>query len=549
MLRTRSDFTDDDDDDVVEQDHKKRLTICKFFNNQLLYTITRNTQNIVEKTQQKIIEILKITDTIDFTESLIHCAKRSQFSLVELFLEYGADPNIQISVNESLFKFLSYRPFHAVGEIKRIFDLLLATNSLILSKEELEAGLYYAIRQNFGDMVAIMIARGANVNARQAGKSFLIEAITCDNIESVCELLKVPDIDVNYITTSTGENACHVVRSLEMLDLLVKHGCNPNLVATDGSTVLSKMCGTYQEYKVKYLLRNMKINIPKNILQNCTYTNMEQVIIAAIDRGTAANLCLDNLPFRALREAVKRGNCNLIRLLLNLGVNIYSFDAIEGNDTTLLHIIALNHIILKMVIERLQSSYNNNNDNTEKLNFMIRNTSGETPMVNALHYNNLESIKLINSVDPTIIFKEYVSGAKHQDADAGMSYLHHSCRNDQDISRYFILCGLRSCYVDSHLNYNNISANKTCLCCGVSYCIGCAYTLESIECSDLNCGRCLCRNCYNTETDSNMMWVTESGGGYRRQCLYCSVKDQRNSSVLHKLHSQIFTDCIILIFL
>ena len=123
-------------------------------------------------------------------------------------------------------------------------------------------------------------------------------------------------------------------RSADVMELLLRNGADPNARNVRGSTPLHHACQNGHEYAVMLLLDR---------LADCDVVNAEGdsplTVAARYDRKQVVSLLCNHHPqlvkdTRALREAAKSGRKEIVKILLNMGMDCLEKDPATG-DTAL----------------------------------------------------------------------------------------------------------------------------------------------------------------------------------------------------------------------
>jgi len=226
---------------------------------------------------------VQATDEEDNKCVLLHAfealsASNPNLSIVNLLLDYGADTNIMTSSGETLF--------------------------------------YLACSKGLTSIVQRMLKCGAKVNASKDERSPLNAACKNENPGTV-ELLLSEGADPN-VPEEIGNKcafALHIAaagNSDELVNLLLKHGANVNIMDTSGDTALH-----HAIYRGPYMSRNYTYSFPV-----CTtmHMNRQKVVDALLCAGADVNVS-NSSGATSLFLAVKKGLLDIVSSMLLHGGN------------------------------------------------------------------------------------------------------------------------------------------------------------------------------------------------------------------------------------
>lgn len=227
------------------------------------------------------------------------------------------------------------------GDIDRVKELIKKGENLEERDYKGQTPLYFAVKAKI-DFLKILVAAGANLNAKDNGMNTpLHEACLENNLENVMFLVR-SGADINA-KNDTLETPLHLSssRNFDISEFLVKNGADVNARDNRGFTPIFEAID-FNNLKLVELLVENGANVNHKAENLCYPIHRisvklhesdkdqdEEVKVAEylIKKGASFNE-KDNFGETPLYNAVKGSNIGLVKLFLNLGLNIND----ENND-------------------------------------------------------------------------------------------------------------------------------------------------------------------------------------------------------------------------
>jgi len=402
-----------------------------------------------------------------------------------------------------------------------MLNTLLRDYNIQISESDMDVMLRTCIGYGEDNCFKLLLKRDVvDVNyALNYGKTYLMYAAQRNQMEIMCELLNTPGIDVHALSTER-RNACHYAVSIRGFMCLTEHGCNPDLPDANGATpftLLARSESSSASAIINYLLNTHKVNIPQNILVECSTINHQVVTLGILNRPKETRIKLDP---DVLVTAINKNEIKSVSALIKAGVDPNV--PCGSMKVTALHCAIHNRDILKLLLKLVPDT----------LDYFARDNNCDLAVTCALKANAYRNAKLLFIAEPKLLFEPPHVSQKD------LSWLHFY---SWEKSKYFIELGVKSCFIGKR-------GRQGCLCCGVDYCNTCLGALRS-EVSCFLCGKYVCGNCtfqglfveyYNYTYD-------EHGEQYSLSCTYCAGKVKNGKKILLKLLKSLrienFIDC------
>ena len=283
---------------------------------------------------------------IDDESELHKAAERGHFLVVELIVKKGCNVDaVGKDGKTALHKAVEKGHFRTVDMLVRK-----GCNVDAVDKDD-KTALHKAVERGHLEFVDLLVKKGCNVDAvDKDGKTALHKALQNNyHLETIKLLVgrtqKMPSV--------VGESALHKAAKrghLELVDLLVKKGCNVDAADKDGKTALHK-AAERGHLELVDLLVEKGCNVDaadkdgKTVLhlsvENCHFGIIEylfekshfSVIELLVKKGCNKDAA-DKDGKTALHKAAERGHLELVDLLVKKGCNV---DAADKDGKTALH--------------------------------------------------------------------------------------------------------------------------------------------------------------------------------------------------------------------
>lgn len=235
--------------------------------------------------------------------------KKTPKKLIDLLLEYGADPDAKNRMGQTaLFKAI---------EATRV-DIM---ESLL--KHEANPNLpgpkhlLWPATMHSTACLQLLLKHGAD-HKKTPGVMELAASI--NNIESIKALLKA-GVNPNIKKDSVYTPLCSAIRDNrpELIDLLLKNGADPN---TPASEYPAFKCITHkrQHFLPTLVAAGADLNSPKGIVEQAVASNNKEALIWLLDEGLDINV-RNPKGQSALTTAIRENRMEMIDLLLNRGAD------------------------------------------------------------------------------------------------------------------------------------------------------------------------------------------------------------------------------------
>ena len=346
---------------------------------------------IVNSYYKEIEEILKQDNSIVNQENknnlneenypLILAVNLGLEDIVELLLKYGANPNVINSEGDSAF--INTLMFKNEKISKKYIQLFLDYGADVNIQDSLfRTALMYSIRLNHKNIVKLLLENGANPNLKDIdGDNSFSYNIDNNNIEITKLLLKY-GINPN-ITDSYGKTIIMDLKDIESVKLLIKNGADVNYRNNRGQTPL--MHSTNPEITKLLLDNNADINIVDNF----------------------GNTALSIAEFNGFTDIVKLLEVPPSISVLSPTQSVYGKKKRDKKRRTRRKKIRTNKrkSLLDLVEEEKIKEIRDNIDNYDVNYIFYRGTPNQmTPLIMAVYKNNIDIVKLLlyNGADTNI---------------------------------------------------------------------------------------------------------------------------------------------------
>jgi ankyrin repeat protein len=235
--------------------------------------------------------------------------KKTPKKLVDLLLEYGADPDAKNRMGQTAL-------FKAIEAVRvDIMESLLkheANPNLPGPKH-----LLWPATMHSTPCLQLLLSHGAD-HKKTPGVMELAASI--NNIESVKALLKA-GVNPNIKKDSVYTPLCSAIRDnrADIIDLLLKNGADPN---TPASEYPAFKCITHkrQHFLPTLVAAGADLNSPKGIVEQAVASNNMEALIWLLDQGLDPNV-RNAKGHSALTTAIRENRVEMIDLLLNRGAD------------------------------------------------------------------------------------------------------------------------------------------------------------------------------------------------------------------------------------
>ncbi|MDR2795069.1 MAG: ankyrin repeat domain-containing protein [Holosporaceae bacterium] len=322
-------------------------------------------------------------------------------------------------------------PLHTAAAMNRIHTLKylinIGANPNIQQWKLEKTPLCYAVENKNLQAIQILLGAGANPNIPDSYNSPLHIAIKAHDIPVLQALLASDKINTNIGSNNDycSPPLCTAVAYgyLDMVELLLAKGANPNGMDEDGHSALRiALAAVEEENKIGLITRTLiragaNVNLPtkkRNKTPLHTIISWSQnldAITALLENG--ANLevkenCFGNTAFHLL---MKKPTSSLIQLLLDAGANV---NAKNNNNITPLHLLMMersNFHLIQLLLDAGADVNAKSNDNTTPLHLLTMNkpTAPQIELllnagadVNAKNNDNATPLHLIMKNQPTV---------------------------------------------------------------------------------------------------------------------------------------------------
>ncbi len=261
-------------------------------------------------------------DSLGFTP-LMFAAKEGHLEIAKYLLELTADIKLKELSGKTALQL-------AIDENRsKVVELFATQPKSSKKKIDLEALVFAIEKRNF-QLAKSMLASTTKLNLKNRyGVTALIKAVSLDQFEIV-ELLVKAGADVNF--TLDGEVALYYVTSVNMLNLLLKAGANPNALDRNNASPLVRILQGKCKQKnslveiVKILLEtgadpNLQDRLGFSTLMMAIISKREDIIPMLIQSGSNLEITTTEGE-TALAVAINKRAINIIRHLLAAGANV-----------------------------------------------------------------------------------------------------------------------------------------------------------------------------------------------------------------------------------
>ncbi|KAG5445812.1 Fibronectin type 3 and ankyrin repeat domains protein 1 [Clonorchis sinensis] len=173
---------------------------------------------------------LEAPDNLGFTP-LMYCAQRNLQDMMEVLLDWNADPNTQDSTGKTALMFAAFK-----GNIECIETLLDCGSDVNITDQNDLTALHMAVDGEQPRAIRLLVKSGANLEAREVGMKWT-PLLRCaglknnGNVEVAHELVRLgAEIDA---ADEDGKTALHnaiLNGHHDLCDFLIKHGASLELV-------------------------------------------------------------------------------------------------------------------------------------------------------------------------------------------------------------------------------------------------------------------------------------------------------------------------------
>ncbi|KAK0390538.1 hypothetical protein NLU13_0042 [Sarocladium strictum] len=279
----------------------------------------------------------------DFESPLGAAAIAGRVNFTHLLLIYGGDSNQSLSDGNTLMTACINKKTP-----KKLVDLLLEYGADPDAKNRMgQTALFKAIEATRVDIMESLIKHGANPNLpgpkhllwpatmhSTACLQLLLNhgadhkktpgvmelAASINNIESVKALLKA-GVNPNLKKDSVYTPLCSAIRDnrADIIDLLLKNGADPNCPASEYPAF---KCITHkrQHFLPTLVAAGADLNSPKGIVEQAVASNNMEALVWLLDQGVDPNV-RNAKGHSALTTAIRENRVEMIDLLLNRGAD------------------------------------------------------------------------------------------------------------------------------------------------------------------------------------------------------------------------------------
>ncbi|XP_076279889.1 uncharacterized protein LOC143208872 [Lasioglossum baleicum] len=332
--------------------------------------------NAIQNRDTKMIELL-LTNGADIKadpELVCNAVSYGNLELVEDLLKNGADVNM---LNGNLYFRHSLLHMAVNGEQEQMAKLLINYGANVNVKDTREkTPILNAILMRDTKMVELLLTNGADI---KEDPELVCTAVRCGNLEIVEDLLK-NGADINavgdiYFRFSLLHYAVRE-KQVQMVELLINYGANVNVKNSLGETPIVNAIENRDKKMIELLLtngadikedpkvlraavENGNLKIVEDILTDCADVNM--LLIGCSEFDTWAP---------PLHKAVKRKQVQMVELLINYGANVNVknslgetpiVNAIENRDKKMIELLLTNGADIKEDPKVLRVAVENGN--------------------------------------------------------------------------------------------------------------------------------------------------------------------------------------------
>lgn len=180
-------------------------------------------------------------EVLDMKTQIIKAVNSNNYNLVKELLEKGADVNIQDERDRSLLMTAVYNNNYDISK------LLIENKADINKQDDMKNNPFlYSGAEGYLDILKLLAKAGADTKiTNRYGGVALIPASERGHTETVKYLLESTDIDVNHINNLGWTALLEAIilgnggkDHIEIVNLLLKHGADPNIADKNGVTPL-----------------------------------------------------------------------------------------------------------------------------------------------------------------------------------------------------------------------------------------------------------------------------------------------------------------------
>jgi ankyrin repeat protein len=292
--------------DVDSQDNKGKTPL-----HLLLEDTGRDDDDIVDLARLLLEHTTDVNIRTTEEWTLLHSAAfRGRLEIVRMLLDRGANPNAENKWNATPLHLVSRGKYNSQERGVGIARLLLERGvDVNASSKSLVTPLHWVASNGRLGIARVLLDHGASPNAQtEKGETALHIVSGCeyDSEEhgvGIARLLLEHGVDIHTPMKKGHNTAFHLAAwngRLEIVQLLLDHGANPNVENDDGSIPLHLVSGGNYNYN----LQERGVGIARLLME----------------RGTDVNAQMKNMS-TPLHAAAFKGRLEITRLLLSHGAN------------------------------------------------------------------------------------------------------------------------------------------------------------------------------------------------------------------------------------
>lgn len=256
--------------------------------------------------------------------TLIYAAAGGNLKLVKLLLSHGADINI-------LYKAVGTAVIGAAAPANQDFGLLFLTHlrEARSSFKSTETALTQAIKYGHKDIVKLLLARGADMNA---GTDLMTVPEQGDQGMSQLYLYPKGNPSATPALTQAAKYG-----HMDIVKLLLEHDVDINISSKSTETALIHAIGNQHPGIVKLLLAhgvdaNMSSQLNETILVQAVEAGNQEIVELLLTYGAHVNLAGGDKQWNSspLATAIHRGRLEILQLLIDNGVDVNKTDGKSG---------------------------------------------------------------------------------------------------------------------------------------------------------------------------------------------------------------------------
>ena len=272
--------------------------------------------------------LVHLSETGSETTSLILACEESREDIVNLLLQSGADPNLQIDTGLTALLSVDHSNCHSLGIVRSLLEAGAVVNT---QGSQGWSGLAIACKYGWYKIAELLIQYGADVQLSTVDKSTPL-MIACDyRHEDIAALLLNSQADPNLLNDRNNTAlmiVCHQ-QLAQTVSLLLSSGADPNLQDNKGWTALMLSCTNKKlefDNCIPALLISKKANPTLQTIDGYTalmlaamygYVSGVKILLDAQVHVNAR----DQLGQTALHHAALFGNLTTAELLLSAGAD------------------------------------------------------------------------------------------------------------------------------------------------------------------------------------------------------------------------------------